>query len=125
MERIIVIDDDRNCRETVRRALVLDGHEVELAAEGEGGLRLCRAHPPDLVITDLFMPGMEGIETIRALRGEFPDVGIIAVSGSIRRGAGDLLTVALRLGAQATLDKPFDADVLLVAVRSVLASSGV
>ena len=98
MARIVVIDDDRSCRETVRRALVLDGHEVELAAEGEEGMRLCRAHPPDLVITDLFMPGKEGMETIQALRREFPDVGIIAVSGSIRRGAGDLLAVARRLG---------------------------
>ena len=124
MARIVVIDDDRHCRETARRALALDGHEVELAAEGEEGLRLCWARPPDLVITDLFMPGMEGMETIRALRSEFPEVGIIAVSGSIQRGAGDLLAVALRLGAQVTLDKPFDIDILLAAVRSVLASSG-
>ncbi len=120
MASIIVIDDDHGCRSAAKRALELEGHDVRTAAEGEEGLSLCRQKPADLVVTDLFMPGKDGLETIQQLRLEFPDVPIIAVSGSTKRGPGDLLEVARHLGAKRTLAKPFDAEQFTDAVREIL-----
>ena len=120
MASIVVIDDDDGYRAATKRALELEGHEVRTAAEGGEGLALCRQEPADLIVTDLFMPGKEGLETIQQLRREFPDVPIIAVE----RGAGDLLEVARHLGAKRTLAKPFDEGELTDAVRELLGDSG-
>jgi len=98
--------------------LRLAGHEVSLAADGREGVELYRAAPADLVITDLFMPKQEGLETIIQLRASFPGVPIIAMSG--RPLAGRLLEVAQRLGAIGVLEKSFSADELLFAVESAL-----
>ena len=118
MARILVIDDDAEMRAVLQQALTAAGHEVALAADGGQGMELLRATPADLVVTDLFMPRQEGIETIVQLRRDFPELPIIAISGNPE--ATDMLTVARRLGAVKTLEKPFQPQELLSAVAEVL-----
>jgi DNA-binding NtrC family response regulator len=119
-QRILVIDDDAHLRSMVRHMLELDGYEVEDAADGDQGLRRCREMTPAMVITDLFMPGREGLETIMALRREAHDVPVVAISGGGSRGGIDQLATAGRLGAVATLSKPFSRAALLAVVHQAL-----
>ena len=125
MARILVIDDDADLREVMRETLVSSGHEVVLASDGIQGLRLQRDRPADLVITDIFMPDKEGIETIRELRQEFPKVKIIAMSGGgIHVRKPGYLSTASELGADIVLRKPFDQAVLLDSIVTVLKEHG-
>jgi len=105
-------------RHLLGQMLEAAGHEVLLATDGEKGLRFHRARPADLVITDIFMPVREGLETIRAFRKEFPKVPIIAVSG--RPDLANSLYLAQQLGATRVLPKPFESDVMMAMVNSVL-----
>lgn len=118
MADVLVIDDDPDMRELLRVTLEGAGHKVTLASNGREGVERYRAKPTDLVITDLFMPDQEGIETIKQMRIEFPDLSIIAISG--KPTGGTMLTVAQRLGARAVLQKPFLPQELLEAVEESL-----
>lgn len=118
MAHILIIDDDPDTREVLRATLEAAGHEVTLAAEGREGVERYRAQRADLIITDLYMPGQEGLETIKQLRMEFPDVRIVAMSG--KPTGSTMLTVAQRLGATVVLHKPFLAEELLKAVEQSL-----
>jgi CheY-like chemotaxis protein len=120
MHRILLIDDDAAIRGVARRILERAGYEVLEAGEGGAGIQLMRAAPVDLVLTDIYMPGQDGLATIRHLRREWPDVKIITMSGGVRAGPGDLNEAAAAMGATRTLSKPFDKDQLLEAVRAVL-----
>ena len=120
MARILVIDDDRKLREVVSRALERAGHNVLEADDGEAGIRLYRDHGADLIITDIFMPERDGLETILQLRREATGVKIIAISGGDQRGRFDLRRDAEVLGAARTLRKPFDQAELLKVVRELL-----
>jgi len=105
MARIIVIDDESERRSLLGKALLAAGHEVTLSADGNEGLDHLRADGADVVVTDLFMPGLDGVETIRELRRDFPGVAVVAISGDCL--AKTLLTVAENLGANVVLQKPF------------------
>lgn len=122
MYRVMVVDDDWQMREMMHQALARDGYEVTEAANGKIGLDLHRKNPVDLVITDLIMPEKEGIETIRELRRDFPQLKIIAVSGGGRAGANGYLNVAKTIGADRTLSKPFDLKQILDTVKELLES---
>ncbi len=122
MARIILIDDEEAVRGTTRRALERAGHQVFEASDGEAGLQLLAQSGADLVITDIFMPGQDGIVTVRRIRKEFPRVKVIAISGGDSTGRLDLRTDAELLGAATSLRKPFEAADLLRAVREVLGS---
>lgn len=119
--RILVVDDEEGARLAIRRMLESAGYEVLEAANGRVALTICREQRVDLVITDIFMPEQEGMETIRALRREFPGMGVIAVSG---RASEVYMKTAQLLGAQATLTKPLRMESLLKAVRAVLRGRG-
>lgn len=121
MARILLIDDDTQLRELVAMLLTTVGHVVTTASEGEEGVRLFRANPVDLVITDIVMPNQEGIETIMKLRAEFPGLGIIAMSGGANFSS-TWLRMASKLGASRTLPKPFTIPQLTAAVDEVLAT---
>jgi CheY-like chemotaxis protein len=121
MARILVIDDDAAVLSTVRRILERAGHDVSSAADGEAGMRMFREQPAELVVTDLYMPEKEGIETIQELREQFPAVRILAVSGGGVAGTGGALEDALLFGADGTLSKPFSAEQLRSAVDRLLA----
>ena len=119
--RILVIDDEEPVRDLLRQMLEKEGYGVEEAPNGVAGMKLLRDHLADLVITDLFMPEKEGIETMMEVRKCFPQVKIIAMSGGGRTGTLDFLPMAESFGAQRTLAKPFERKELLEAVRTVLA----
>jgi len=118
MSRIIVLDDDPEITSLVGHALRAEGYQVFTADDGRVGLSSAHYTPVDLLITDLVMPGMEGIETIRRFRREFPKIPIIAISGNPNVGCA--LDTAIRLGAVRTLSKPFQTDELLAIVKAVL-----
>ena len=119
-QSILVIDDDETIRELLRAILEREGYRVLEAPDGGEGLKQFTETPTDLVITDLIMPGKEGIETIRELRQKFPGVKIIAVSGGGRIGPSSYLKMAKGVGALRTLSKPFDKTVLLEVVKEVI-----
>jgi len=117
--RILVIDDDEFVRRPLRKILEAAGYTVEEAPEGNAGLAIQRTRPCDLVITDLFMPGKEGLATIRELRREFPAIKIIAISGGVDLGM-NMLPHAEVMGALRTLPKPFERAGLLALVEELL-----
>lgn len=116
--RVLVVDDDGDARLALRRMLESAGYEVLEAANGRIAMSVCRTSSPEVVITDIFMPEQEGIETIQALRREFPDIKVIAISG--QPAAAVYLRMAKLLGAKATLEKPIPLGTLLETVRAVL-----
>ena len=118
--RILLIDDDEGIRTILNMALNTAGHEVTEAAEGTEGLKLYATGEFDVVITDLIMPGREGLEMIRELRKSWSDARIIAMSGGDSHGF-DYLASAARFGARRVLKKPFDLQTLLEAVDAALA----
>lgn len=124
MKRILVIDDDDQLRLMIRLMLERASYEVVDAPNGKVGIDLYRQDPVDLVITDIFMPEKEGLETIRELCREYPDVKIIAISGGSPKTEGfSSLQFAKGFGALRTLAKPFFREELLKVVRELLAES--
>jgi DNA-binding response OmpR family regulator len=100
-------------------ALRVAGHDVFSATNGRDGVHQALTIQPDLIITDLFMPEQEGLETIRRLIRQIPHVPILAISGR-SVASSSMLTVALELGAVNVLEKPFDAITLRAAAEATL-----
>src|SRR5207249_2281528 len=123
MARILVVDDEPEIGEILEMLLTHVGHEVRVATNGDSALQLARAAPVDLIITDIFMPGKEGIETIMEIRRDLPSVKIIALSGGGHTGELNYLRDAVQLGAVRTLLKPFGNAEILEAVRAALGAS--
>ena len=115
MATILIIDDEETVRVLLRSALRAAGHEVVEAANGREGLALYRRRPTDLVITDIAMPELNGLDLILELTRYFLDAKVIAISGVGREKNG--LDVAKLLGARRTMQKPFTMLQLLDAVR--------
>ena len=122
MPRVLVVDDDPDLRKTIRMALEAHGFQVAVASDGEEALARQRERPAEVMITDLFMPTRDGIETIVEFRRRFPKTRIIAMSGGGRRLRHDSLALAAEFGAERTFRKPCDPGALLAAVRELLAS---
>lgn len=120
MAEILVIEDDELLRQILVRRLAANRYVVREAGNGHEGLRLMRERPACLVITDIVMPDMEGIETIRHLRRDYPSTKIVAISGGGIGDAQDYLKIARELGAQRTFSKPFLPGELLSAVEELL-----
>jgi CheY-like chemotaxis protein len=124
MARILIIDDDDQVRTMLRRTLEADGHEVDEAGNGTLGIAKYEQNPADLIITDIYMPEKEGLETIIELKGDHPDVRILAISGGSRDMDLDFLPVAAKLGADKTLNKPIERRALLDAVNELIGDGG-
>jgi CheY-like chemotaxis protein len=122
MSLILVIDDAATVRQLVGRILVAAEHSVLEAQDGDVGVALFQQHRPSLVITDLFMPNKEGIETIQEIRRLSPDTKIIAMSASTSATGKLYLGAAKKLGADAILAKPFEAAELLEVVDRLIAN---
>jgi CheY-like chemotaxis protein len=119
-KKILLIDDDEEIRLTLRLVLERAGYKVTVAPDGKEGLRRYHDEKADLVITDLFMPEKEGLETIMEIRRDNPATPIIAISGGWRIGSDEVLRIAERLGAIRTLSKPFGMEDLTGAVEELL-----
>jgi DNA-binding response OmpR family regulator len=126
MARILVIDDDALVRETIKAMLVAGGHDVSTAVDGDDGCAQFSRSRFDLVICDMFMPGKDGIETVKELRESAPAVPIIGTTGggSYRAVSNldpdGLLRMSRTLGATQTIPKPFKIGDLLAAVQACL-----
>jgi CheY-like chemotaxis protein len=118
-KRILVVDDNEDLRTTIQALLQADGFEVAVAADGEAALALSRSRPADVVVTDLFMPDKDGIETIIELKKLYPNIKIVAMSGWTSTQGSDYLQVAREIGAAVTLQKPFDPLELSRVVRQL------
>ncbi len=122
MKRILLVDDDAELLDALLRQFHPHRQEWQVATAGDGAeaLRLAHEQPFDLLITDILMPEKDGIETVRAFRREHPSVKIVAISGGGRHLGIEPLYWARELGANATLEKPFDFHVLRDTVRTLL-----
>lgn len=114
---VLVIDDDDAVRDAVEFMLVSFGFSASTAENGKEAMHHCQQRRPDLVITDILMPEMEGIETILSLQKTYAGLPILAMSGGVGGAHKEYLRMAGKLGAAATLAKPFGADELLAAVE--------
>jgi len=122
---VLVIDDDPAVRTTIKLILEREGHAVALAPEGRAGLARLAAGGINLLICDIFMPGMDGFETLREVRKCRPELPVIVISGSTSifdslESAPDFLALAVKLGAVRGLRKPFKPNDLVDAVRDCL-----
>jgi two-component system response regulator (stage 0 sporulation protein F) len=115
MATILIIDDEESVRALLRVALEAAGYEVTEAANGRQGLEQYRQKPTDLVIVDMLMPVMSGLDMLLDLTREFLHAKVIAISGA--GGEQNVLDVAKLLGARQTFQKPFSMPQLLRAVR--------
>ncbi len=120
MGRILIIDDDDQFRLMLKRLLELDGHEILEATDGKEGIRVYGNKRVDLVITDLIMPNMEGVETIIQLKRESPEIKIMALSGGGRNEPQSDLSMAKKLGANYTFEKPYARIPVMQAVEDLL-----
>jgi CheY-like chemotaxis protein len=132
LSRILVIDDDPAVRMTIKLVLERDGHAVELATDGLAGMKAIKAGGIDLLIVDIFMPGMDGIETIREVHRHQPGLPAIVISGTSLDAPGlrepglktpDFLAMAVKLGAVRSLQKPFKPRDIIGAVRQCLGAA--
>ncbi len=114
MTIILIIDDEPQVRVVLRMIFELEGYTVIEASDGHQGLKLYDENKVDLIITDLFMPEKEGLETINEFKKAFPEIKIIAMSG------GSHLRSAKLLGAVATFEKPVRKDILLKTIREFI-----
>ena len=115
--RVLVVDDDRAVRDSLRRSLEFNGYEVVLAGDGAEALVTMGAHQPDVVVMDVMMPRLDGIETTRALRAAGNDVPILVLTA--RDAVGDRVE-GLDAGADDYLTKPFALEELVARLRALL-----
>jgi two-component system response regulator MprA len=119
--RVLVVDDEPAVREALRRALALEGYDVELAENGAEALRKVGAADPDLVVLDVLMPEVDGLAACRRLRAEGNDVPVLMLTA--RAGIGDRVD-GLDAGADDYLVKPFALEELLARIRALLRRGG-
>jgi CheY-like chemotaxis protein len=117
--RILVIDDNALVRSVVREKLRRAGHTVFEAGNGREGMAAFHDSPADLVLTDLTMPDVDGMETVASFHEHYPQIPIVAMSGS-GGSAMTSLNTAILLGASSALPKPFTPSQLLEAVNDAL-----
>jgi len=131
LAKVIVIDDEEDIRIVLKEVFVREGFEVEVASNGNEGLKLLRENGADLVITDIIMPGRDGVETVYDIRMEFPNTKIIVMSGGGNLGPQKYEPTAIKttaylasaaaVGADLTLTKPFDREELVKAAKELIA----
>jgi CheY-like chemotaxis protein len=119
MNSVLIIEDDEFVQKMLKQTFERAGYQVATASNGRIGLKLCQGNLFDVVITDLIMPEMEGIETISKLRAGNPNVPVIAISGGGRNKANGYLEIAKKLGAKKTFTKPVDRQKLLATVKEL------
>lgn len=125
MAKILVVDDNDLVRASMRAILQAGGYEAQEVGDARAAIEAVKSVAPDLVLTDLMMPGTPGVDLIRELRRTGYDGAIIAVSGGGgETGPGEMLEMATRLGADAYVSKPFHRADLLAKVAALLERRG-
>lgn len=129
MTRVMIIDDEEDIRIVLKEVLVRAGFDVVVASDGNEGLNMLREQAADLVITDIIMPGSDGVETAYDIRMEFPMIKIIVMSGGGNVAPLDYepsaiattayLASAAAVGADMTITKPFDREELIKVAREL------
>jgi CheY-like chemotaxis protein len=119
---ILVIDDDAAVSRTLSLILTRAGYQVSTVTSGRKGLEMLSEGGFDLVLTDIIMPELDGIEAIRRIRTDHPGLRIIAMSGGGQIDKADFLHMAEALGADRVLEKPVRSERLLELVGSVMAN---
>jgi CheY-like chemotaxis protein len=119
LRRLLVVDDNEDMRQSMKRLLEHFGYEVRVARDGRHALEMQREAPSDALITDIFMPETDGLETINQFRQAFPGMKIIAMSGGGASLEADYLSTASVVGAHAVLRKPFSKESLLQALETL------
>lgn len=119
-KHILVVDDDDMMREFVKELLTVHDFKITEAANGKSGLQEFRENTPDLVITDIIMPEMEGISFIRELRAYNKDVPIIAMTGNVHGRMEEFLDISSKLGADEILRKPIKANEFIEAIEKLI-----
>ena len=117
--KILIVDDDPNIRKTLARILTDWGYEASGAADGLAALEAIRSAPPALVLLDMQMPGMGGLEFLKAVRAVQPDLAVIMITGVEDE---EQAKKSMELGASDYIVKPFDFDYLRDSVRAKLAT---
>jgi two-component system chemotaxis response regulator CheY len=120
MARILIIDDDPDILKALKRVLEIEGHEVSQASDGKTALRHFAGDPADLVISDVYMPDMDGIEFLIRVREAFPEARIVTMSGGGHMAKEKVLGAASMLGAVGVLEKPFTIEEVLEMVKRSL-----
>jgi len=123
MARILLIDDDVDFRSMLRRTLQRAGYEVAEAGNGQEGLKQLNESSIDLVLTDIIMPDMEGVETVMHLKRTRPELEVIVMSGGGRQTPDNYLKLASKVGAFRAFIKPFATADFLEAVEAALKPS--
>lgn len=118
--RILLVDDDEVLRVVQSDFLRRFGYEIHAAEDGRAAMKYLAAQSVDLVVTDMVMPGSDGVEVIRHIRKTYPQLKIIAISGGGATKRDLLLDIARVLGVARTLEKPFTMTALLKAVRETI-----
>jgi CheY-like chemotaxis protein len=123
MPHILVIDDDAPVLSLFGQALENAGYSVALAPDGREGMRLLKQQKPDLIITDIMMPEMDGLELLTKIRKQHAEIPVIAVSGGMKIQPANFLPQAKKFGAQRVFIKPVELSELLHAVQELLSKS--
>jgi CheY-like chemotaxis protein len=121
MARILLIDDEDLVLFTLRTALEAAGHSVVEAGNGVEGIALRQSQPFDLIVTDIIMPEMDGVQAIKELRQLYPQQKIMAIAGGGRVRREGRLEFARKVGAERVLAKPFFDEEFLASVEQCLA----
>lgn len=114
--RILVIDDEDIVRLSCSRTLIPEGYELRMAKNGEEGLKMLEEEPFDLVLTDLKMPKMDGIEVLANIKNKWPSVDVVIITGY---QTVETAVKAIKLGAFDYIEKPFTPDALTAIVANV------
>jgi DNA-binding response OmpR family regulator len=120
LTRILVADDDKDVRTALRDALASEGYEVETAPDGERAMQMHENAPANILITDLFMPEQDGLETLQYFRARDPSMPIVVISGWKHGQKTDHLAVAQHAGANVILRKPFELGELLARLETLI-----
>lgn len=123
MSHILIVDDEPQIRNILRVMLEQEGYSVDEAEEGEMALKMHEENPCDLMILDIVMPGMEGLETLMRFRKNYPDVKVIMMSGGGKSLTMSFLPAANKLGAVKTFQKPFEIKEMIAAVHDLIGPS--
>ncbi len=119
--RVLVIDDEAIVRVSCKRVLEPQGYEVEVTERGAEALRMLQERPFDVVVTDLLMPDMDGLEVLKKIKESWPEIPVIIITGY---GTVSTAVQAVKLGAYDVVEKPFTPETILQVVERALKDKG-